>query len=52
MQDWNEIKSWRKAKRAELIAAREAIAPEQRAEWSERIASSLEAGMLIVQCSI
>ena len=45
MDDWNSIKAWRKARRAELIAAREAIAPEQRAAWSERIASSLEAGI-------
>ncbi len=45
MDDWNSIKAWRKAKRAELIAAREAVAPEQRAEWSERIAATLEKGM-------
>jgi 5-formyltetrahydrofolate cyclo-ligase len=45
MDDWNAIKAWRKARRAELIAAREAIAPEQRAAWSERIAASLEAGI-------
>src|SRR5688500_20038867 len=45
VNDWNEIKAWRKTKRAELIAAREAIAPEQRAAWSARIAASLEQGI-------
>jgi 5-formyltetrahydrofolate cyclo-ligase len=45
MKDWNEIKAWRKARRAELIAAREAITPEQRTVWSERIAKSLEEGI-------
>jgi 5-formyltetrahydrofolate cyclo-ligase len=47
VQDWNEIKAWRKAKRAELIAAREAIAREQREAWSERIAHALEEGVSV-----
>ena len=45
MNDWNKIKAWRKAKRAELIAAREALPAEQRQAWSECIAASLEAGV-------
>jgi 5-formyltetrahydrofolate cyclo-ligase len=45
VDDWNSIKAWRKARRAELIAARETVAPEQRAAWSERIAASLEQGI-------
>jgi 5,10-methenyltetrahydrofolate synthetase len=44
MKDWNEIKAWRKARRAELIAARTAFAPVQRKAWNERITALLEAG--------
>lgn len=44
MKDWNEIKSWRKARRQELIAARGAADPQQRHAWNERITASLEAG--------
>ncbi|HSE00555.1 MAG TPA: 5-formyltetrahydrofolate cyclo-ligase, partial [Burkholderiales bacterium] len=35
---------WRKARRAELISVRTAIAPDQRRDWSERITTLLEAG--------
>jgi 5-formyltetrahydrofolate cyclo-ligase len=45
VKDWNEIKAWRKAQRAELIAAREAFPAAQRQAWSERISASLEAGI-------
>jgi 5,10-methenyltetrahydrofolate synthetase len=45
MKDWNEIKAWRKARRAELIAARGAFPAGERQAWSERIAASLEAGI-------
>jgi 5-formyltetrahydrofolate cyclo-ligase len=45
VDDWNSIKAWRKAKRVELIAAREAFPAQQRQAWSERIAASLEAGV-------
>ena len=44
VEDWNEIKVWRKARRAELIAARVGFAPEQRQRWNERITALLEAG--------
>jgi 5-formyltetrahydrofolate cyclo-ligase len=47
MKDWSEIKSWRKARRAELIAAREACTPEQRKVWNEKITASLEQGFPI-----
>jgi len=43
MENWNEIKAWRKARRAELIAARTAFAPAERKTWSERITALLEA---------
>jgi 5,10-methenyltetrahydrofolate synthetase len=43
-EDWNEIKAWRKARRAQLIAARISFAPEQRKRWNERITALLEAG--------
>ena len=42
--DWNEIKSWRKARRQELIAARAALDPRQRHDWNERITAVLESG--------
>lgn len=41
MQDWNEIKAWRKARREALIAQRDALPREQRAPWSERITALL-----------
>ena len=44
MNDWNEIKAWRKARRAELIAARVAFSPEQHKAWSGRITEALERG--------
>jgi 5-formyltetrahydrofolate cyclo-ligase len=49
MKDWNEIRAWRKARRAELIAAREAFDPGERKAWSERIAQSLEAGFPVTR---
>ncbi|HSF21881.1 MAG TPA: 5-formyltetrahydrofolate cyclo-ligase [Burkholderiales bacterium] len=45
MKNWNEIKVWRKARRAELISVRTAIAPDLRGDWSERITTLLEAGI-------
>jgi 5,10-methenyltetrahydrofolate synthetase len=47
MENWNEIKLWRKERRAELITARAAIAPEQRKAWSKRITALLEAGFAV-----
>ena len=44
MRDWNEIRSWRKARRAELVAARGGIAAERRQEWNQCITALLEAG--------
>jgi 5,10-methenyltetrahydrofolate synthetase len=44
MKDWNEIKAWRKARRAELIARREAVAPETRHAWNERMTTLLDTG--------
>ena len=44
MKDWNEIKAWRKAQRAELIARREAVSPETRHAWNERMTALLESG--------
>jgi 5,10-methenyltetrahydrofolate synthetase len=44
MKDWNEVKAWRKEKRAELIARREAVDAATRQGWNERITASIEAG--------
>jgi 5,10-methenyltetrahydrofolate synthetase len=42
MKDWNEIKTWRKERRAELIARREAFGADERHAWNERVSASLE----------
>lgn len=44
MRDWNEIKAWRKAQRAQLIARREAVDQRTRRQWNERMTALLEAG--------
>lgn len=44
MKDWNEIKTWRKAQRAELIARREAVEPAARQAWNARMTERLIAG--------
>ena len=41
---WQEIKAWRKAQRAELIARRGAAAEAERKAWNERITAHLVAG--------
>jgi 5,10-methenyltetrahydrofolate synthetase len=42
MEDWNEIKAWRKTRRAELIARRAEFAPGQRKAWNGQITALLE----------
>jgi 5,10-methenyltetrahydrofolate synthetase len=42
VKDWNEIKAWRKARRAELIARRTAFGADERHGWNERINALLE----------
>jgi 5-formyltetrahydrofolate cyclo-ligase len=44
VDDWNEIKSWRKAQRAALIARREAVPDTVRRSWNERITALLVEG--------
>lgn len=44
MKDWDEIKAWRKARRAELIARREAADRAARQEWNARMTERLIAG--------
>jgi 5-formyltetrahydrofolate cyclo-ligase len=44
MKDWNEVKPWRKARRAELFATRIAIAPQRRKAWNDRITALPETG--------
>ncbi len=44
--DWVQIKSWRKAERAELIARREKVPAPQRREWNATITAYLEAGFV------
>jgi 5-formyltetrahydrofolate cyclo-ligase len=42
VKDWNEIKAWRKARRAELIARRVAFGAGERQGWNERVGALLE----------
>ena len=42
MKDWNEIKAWRKERRAELVARRVALSDRERHDWNERVSASLE----------
>ena len=44
MKDWNEIKVWRKARRAELIERRARLSREDRTRWNGRITELLEQG--------
>ena len=44
MKDWNEIKAWRKAQRAELIARRAGVDTALRRGWNERMTAFLEQG--------
>ncbi len=43
---WPEIRDWRKAKRAELIAQREAIEPVRRRQMNAAISAHIEAGFV------
>jgi len=42
MKDWNEIKAWRKERRAELIARRAEFGDGKRHGWNDRVTSLLE----------
>lgn len=48
MKDWNEIKAWRKARRAELIARRIAFGADERQGWNERVSALLESIVPVV----
>jgi 5,10-methenyltetrahydrofolate synthetase len=37
MQEWNDIRAWRKTQRGELVARRAALGREQRHQWNEQI---------------
>jgi 5,10-methenyltetrahydrofolate synthetase len=41
VKDWNEIKAWRKERRAELVARRVAFGADERHNWNERVSTSL-----------
>jgi 5,10-methenyltetrahydrofolate synthetase len=43
VKDWNEIKAWRKERRAELVARRVALGVDERQGWNDRVSASLEA---------
>jgi 5-formyltetrahydrofolate cyclo-ligase len=43
MRDWEEVRAWRKAQRATLIADRLSVTREERGLWSEAITARLEA---------
>lgn len=47
MENWDDIKAWRTARRSELISARSALAPGLRKEWNARITALLEAGFTV-----
>ena len=42
MENWNEIKLWRKARRDELITRRVAFGADERHGWNERVSALLE----------
>jgi 5,10-methenyltetrahydrofolate synthetase len=42
MENWNEIRLWRNARRAELIARRAALGSGERRGWNERVNAQLE----------
>ncbi|MCW5604064.1 MAG: 5-formyltetrahydrofolate cyclo-ligase, partial [Burkholderiales bacterium] len=44
MKSWEEIRAWRKAQRAELVARRTAMTREEHASCNERITALLLAG--------
>jgi 5,10-methenyltetrahydrofolate synthetase len=44
---WDEIKTWRKAQRAHLVARRAAIPPDKRKSWNDRITEHLVAGFAV-----
>jgi 5,10-methenyltetrahydrofolate synthetase len=52
MRHWNEIKAWRKERRAELIGTRAAFAPGQRKAWSKRITALLDAGFAVPPAAV
>ena len=47
MENWNEIKVWRKARRDDLIARRLALSDKQRHERNDRITGFLHGGFLL-----
>src|SRR5262245_39582710 len=47
MEDWIEIKAWRKARRGELIARRVALSHEERQSWNDRMTALLKDGFLL-----
>jgi 5,10-methenyltetrahydrofolate synthetase len=42
VKDWNEIKAWRKERRAELVARRVALGAGERQGWNDRVGAMLE----------
>ena len=52
LTQWQDIKVWRKAQRAELIARREAVAQDERHRWNDAITRHLEAALTVPVGSI
>ena len=50
--DWKDISAWRKARRVELIARREAVPQDERHRWNEALTAALEAGVIVPAASI
>jgi 5-formyltetrahydrofolate cyclo-ligase len=42
VQDWDEVRRWRKARRAELTAKRLAVSRDERARWDSAVTALLE----------
>lgn len=49
MHEAIDVAAWRQQKRTELLAARVAIAPEDRTRWNERITQLLQGGFPLLQ---
>lgn len=50
--DWAELSAWRKERRAELIARREAVPVAERRQWNATITATLEAGFAVLSGAV
>lgn len=52
MPGWDEVKAWRRAQRAELIARRENVPEPERRKWNERITEHLVSGFDVPEAAV